>query len=466
MPVELLLYFVVLVEGYSVLALELIAIRQLVPFVGSGVETVAILVAAVLMPLAVGYYTGGQYRYRILQPKSLSYINKLVLNLTYATAFLVPGFSYVFLELFFSFLPKIGLVSPISQTALYAIIFIVFPVYLLGQTVPLISNYFSRKKISHVTGRMLFFSTVGSFLGSIISTLILMVTIGVHYTVVVTVSMLALLIILLNRRFLSLHTFYAIFIIVLITLLNNSYMMKRFNIVSNNNYSLVQVEPVKDQPEAKILKINRSLSSKYTPIPKNEFVYTNFINHRFLEPYNHGQPRNILIIGAGGFSIGLKDKYNHYTYVDIDPNLKDIAQTYLLPEPLTDNKAFVAKPARLFMRQNTTLYDVIILDAYTNVITIPPQLITQEFFAQIKAALKQNGVFVMNTATYANFSDVFSRKLHQTLTTAFPYLNRQVLGNIQVAKEDSLANVIYSSINIPVAEGIYTDDKNTYFLDH
>jgi len=55
-----LLFLTILLEGYVVLASELIAIRTLVPFVGSGTEVIAIVISAVLLPLAVGYHIGGQ----------------------------------------------------------------------------------------------------------------------------------------------------------------------------------------------------------------------------------------------------------------------------------------------------------------------------------------------------------------------------------------------------------------------
>lgn len=466
MSLWIVLYLVVLIEGYSVLALELIAIRQLTPFVGSGVETVAILVAAVLMPLAFGYYQGGNHRYRLSTKGSLSYRNKLIRNLMQATAILVIGFSHICLELFFSYLGKIGITSAIGQTALYALIFIVYPVYLLGQTVPLISNYFARGKISEVTGHMLFFSTLGSFLGSIFSTLILMVTIGVHYTVFVTISLLAILIIVLDKSFFSARTFYAIFICCIALLFNNHSILEKFHIVSNNNYSMVQIENVPGESEAKIMKINRSLSSKYTPELKKRFLYVQYIDYTFLRPYKlHDKKRDILVIGSGGFTLGLEDPYNNYTFVDIDKSLQKVSETYLLPEPLGKNKTFIGQPARLFMQQNTKQYDIIVVDAYTNIYTIPPQLLTQEFFLQLKQSLKPQGVMVMNAATQPDFSTVYSRKLHSTLQSVFPYLTRQVLQKHRADNSSQLSNVMYSYTKHPFIEGHYSDNKNTYFLD-
>ena len=55
-----LLLGAIAIEGYAVLAVELIAIRQLTPYVGNATDTVAIVIAAVLLPLAFGYEAGGR----------------------------------------------------------------------------------------------------------------------------------------------------------------------------------------------------------------------------------------------------------------------------------------------------------------------------------------------------------------------------------------------------------------------
>src|SRR3954463_13534314 len=57
---SLILLAAIALEGYVVLAVELLAIRQLTPYVGNATDTVAIVIAAVLLPLAFGYEAGGR----------------------------------------------------------------------------------------------------------------------------------------------------------------------------------------------------------------------------------------------------------------------------------------------------------------------------------------------------------------------------------------------------------------------
>ena len=146
----LLLYFIIIIEGYIVLSTELLAMRQTIAYVGSGTDTVSIVIAAVLMPLAFGYQAGGNFKQRKIWGTYISLRKKLILNIVIAAAILLPGLSYITIRLFFYGLMDLGITNRLVQNALYCGIFIVLPVYLLGQTIPLFSNYFSKQKLSEI----------------------------------------------------------------------------------------------------------------------------------------------------------------------------------------------------------------------------------------------------------------------------------------------------------------------------
>lgn len=471
MKLRPILYSIILIEGYSVLAVELLAIRLLVPFVGSSVEIIAILVAAVLMPLAIGYYVGGRYQTYSNQKNSRRFISireKLIRNLVGAILILSFGLSYKILDLFFYILTLLHIQEGILQATIYAILFIVYPIFLLGQTVPLISNYFSEEKLSDATGKMLFFSTLGSFLGSLFSTIVLMSTLGVHNTVIITIAALIVPIFLLSKKRLDINHFWAALALGLVILFNNNAAIKKMGIIENNNYSTISIIDQKSD-NAKVLSINRSNSSKYSSNFKARFPYLKYIETTFLKPYaepGHSK-RRILVVGAGGFVIGVDDTYNHYTYVDIDGSLKKVSEDYFLKQPLGENKEFVTASARLFFRNNTQKYDVIILDTYSNAISIPPDLVTEEFFFQVKEALAPGGIMVANIIASPNFNDPYSIRVDNSLDNVFYNLNRHVIHPYQGSKIDQFnyGNIIYSYFNNLDTTGSYSDNKNTYFLD-
>lgn len=52
---HLVLFLIIFLEGYVVLASEILAIRQTLPNLGGATDSTAIIIAGVLMPLALGY---------------------------------------------------------------------------------------------------------------------------------------------------------------------------------------------------------------------------------------------------------------------------------------------------------------------------------------------------------------------------------------------------------------------------
>lgn len=467
MSLEKVLYLIILIEGYIVLAVELLAIRQIIPFVGNGIETIAIVVAAVLMPLALGYYAGGKYKPKTKGKYFFSVRTKLINNIITAAFILPLGLSYLVLQIFFPILDFAGATNRIVQTIIYSLLFIAYPTFLLGQTIPLVSNYFSQKKLSEIAGKMLFFSTTGSFLGSIISTLILMSLIGVNNTVIITISLMALLVLILNRKILSTYSALIFIPVIFIFLSNNNNVMQKHGIVGNNNYSTVEILKNNhfDINKERTLSVNRSRSSRYSPNSDRRFNFVKYVEDTFI-PSKAKNKKSILIIGAGGFTIGLYDDYNEYTYIDIDKSLKQISEDFFLEKPLSKNKLFIAEPARSFLARNKQQYDFIFVDAYSNALSIPSDLITQEFFLQLKSSVKDGGIVALNIISSANFKDRFSVKLDNTLHLVFGNLNRYVIGNYRGFSDGTeTRNVIYSYFNNAAESGIYTDDRNSSYLD-
>src|SRR3712207_4367470 len=97
-----LLLGAVAIEGYVVLAVELLAIRQLTPYVGNATDTVAIVIAAVLLPLAFGYEAGGRAGFAPGDEAGVR--RRLTRNLLLAALILSFGLSHPYLVTFFQIL--------------------------------------------------------------------------------------------------------------------------------------------------------------------------------------------------------------------------------------------------------------------------------------------------------------------------------------------------------------------------
>lgn len=464
----LLLFIIIVIEGYIVLATELLAIRQTIPYVGSGTDTVSIIIAAVLMPLAFGYQYGGQFKPRKIFGHYISVRKKLILNILIASTILLVGMSYKYMKMFFIWLPEIGVENRLAQISVYSALFLVLPVYLLGQTVPLVSNFFSKEKLSQITGKMLFFSTVGSFLGAILSTLVLMSTIGVHHTVSLNFVLLSVLVILLSKNKMSGVVIYSVVIALLAMSFNSDKLLMKDHIKENNQYNIIAAGTLKNNN--RLLKINNNHSSSYNDAGE-KFSYIEFAERVAIAPISGASPpREILVIGSGGFTFGHDDQNNIYTYVDIDKSLKNIAETHILKEPIGKNKKFIPQPARAFFNGTDKKFDVIFLDAYLGGGSVPEHLVTQEFFLQVKEHLKDKAVLITNLILSPHFNNQFTRNIDNTLRSVFPHVSRQVIAEKYSLWEESetlMANVIYMyrhEDNYAFGH-IYTDNKNSVFYD-
>lgn len=464
----LLLFFIIVVEGYIVLSSELLAIRQSIPHVGSGTDTISIIIAAVLMPLAFGYQSGGAFKPHKIFGVFFTVRKKLILNINIAAIILLIGLSYKSMQWFFGWLPQIGIDDRLMQTSIYCMLFLVIPVYLLGQTVPLITNFFSKQHLPRVTGKILFFSTVGSFFGAVFSTLFLMAIIGVHHTVSLNFVLMAILVIALSKKTISAPVIYAVIIAGCAMLFNSDGFMSSENIIKNNQYNTIQAGETSRGTREMVINGNRS--SSYDDLGRKH-AYVEFAERIAIFPIISSiPPRDILVIGAGAFTFGHEDKNNNYTYVDIDKDLQEVAEEHVLREPIGDNKKFVPKPARAFLNDTDQKYDVIYLDTYLGGVSIPEHLITQEYFKSVKAHLKDGGLLVTNFITSSNFQSKLSRNLDNTFRSVFPHFSRHVISeqyNLWSDSASRISNIAYIYRHSDTYESghIYTDNKNTVFYD-
>ena len=288
-----MLFIVILIEGYVVLSTELLAIRMTIPFVGSGTDTVSIIIAAVLMPLAFGYYSGGRFKpYRTKNGRIMTVRKKLIQNIMISLFFVTFATAYIPLTVFFVTMKDMGIQVRLISTTIYALIFLVTPVYLLGQTIPLISNFFSKETLSRITGKMLFFSTIGSFLGAVFSTLVLMAFIGVNNTASLNILLLLFLYFILEKKFDEKKVLPLIAIAAVGLIFNSGQMMKTHNIVENNKYNTIVV---KDDGFRRIISLNNNFSSAIDDWGMM-FKYGEFIKGRFIHPIpQNADPINILV---------------------------------------------------------------------------------------------------------------------------------------------------------------------------
>ena len=77
----------------------------------------------------------------------------------------------------------------------------ILPVFLASQTIPLLSELIDDDKKAVIIGKLLFFSTVGSFMGSVVTSLVFFSYIGVEKSIVMNGLILAVLALVMYYQF-------------------------------------------------------------------------------------------------------------------------------------------------------------------------------------------------------------------------------------------------------------------------
>ena len=171
--------------------------------------------------------------------------------------------------------------------------------------------------------------------------------IGVNHTVMLITAVTLLTAWMLGWRN---YTVAGLIMLAAVLLNRDGLLAELYHIVENNAVTTVSVEEA-DGGRSKIMMMNGGGASKVSDDPALRFDYVRFVEDNFIAPLPaDGRPKNILIVGAGGFTMGLKDRHNRYVYVDVDASLQRISKIFL-PEKLGPNKSFVVQDANQFLKR-------------------------------------------------------------------------------------------------------------------
>ena len=452
--------FVIFLEGFVSISVEILAIRQLIPMVGNSVIVTSLIIGIFLLFLAMGYWRGGVYE---------GNFNAILRrNFIIAAIFIGIGLSYSFMMYFFVFFGNYFLKNFLIILIVYLLLVIAPIIYCLGQTVPLTMNLVDQEhRAAKIGGRVLFLSTLGSFLGAILTSLLLMEFLGVAWTVFINF----LILILMSFIFIGKYKKELLGIVLILGMtlfvykLNVAFEGGYFITTTNYaNYRVSQTTDANSGKRGKVLESNNSFSSFVGDKNKQAFPYVELIK-RILFKDLKLHDAQILVLGAGGFTLSAAgDHGNHFTYVDVDPKIKTVVKKHFLS---SINGKFIAQDARVYLvnygeKNPHKKYDVIISDVYSNLITIPPELLTQEHFANIKKALKNSGFAIFNIIARPFFNDNYSRRVDMTIRKVF---NNCVA--VPLEYSDSLTNIIYICRKEKNAydENVYTDNRNAATID-
>lgn len=446
----------IFLNGYISLSLELVILRQLGFYVGSSAVITSIIMGTFLGFMSLGYFLGSSKKISNGKIRRILGASFIVIAIF---SFLAASFPLV--TNYFTWLYRIGATRAIAQTFIYSFAMLSIGPFLFGFNTTLLSRALHEHNTNY-TGTIMAWDTIGSVLGSLLTTLILMPFIGVNYTVA-TIAILACTCAILSWPRVWIIMASLLILAPTMYINSNKYQHNNFGILVNNANSTISVS---QYPDMRILNMNGLPMSVYVPATGMSAEYINYINDNFLYTMPNDHVRKILVLGAGGFTAGLRDEYNDYTFVDIEHTLKDISEEKFLQQKLTPNKKFIVQDAGQFLKNTSTKYDVILLDVYSNSFQIPEAFITAEFMERIKSRIAPGGIVIMNVIATPNFADNFSCVFDNTFHAVFPTnTTRQVIGNFNPWVAPDTVNIIYVYYNNKNNNRIYTTNKTPVIYD-
>jgi len=183
------------------------------------------------------------------------------------------------------------------------------------------------------------------------------------------------------------------------------------------------------QPEGRILYLNGQLQISEI----DDAMYHEFLVHPAL--VTHPSPKRILVIG-GGDGGALDEILKHDTvekiiFVELDPEVIKASKKYLssinhnsFDDPKVDVRI---TDGRIFVRDYSgERFDVVVGDLPDPDTEAVAMLYTTEFFSDVKNVLKDDGLFVLQTASWFEYPKI-TMSIVKTLREQFPcvemYLN-------------------------------------------
>lgn len=378
---------IALLEGATVMVIQLLFGQMLTPFFGAGLHTWAAVIGTTISCLALGYYIGGYWAKNNTSHTSLYWI----LWIAAAWIMVMPGVS------------KMSIYA-LSKThhlgALIGICIVLLPpVLILLGTVPILlikSLTHSTEGSGLHTGRVYTVSTIGGIAGILICGFYTLPAYGITITTLATGLLLggaATLGLMANRKPIALAF---LFILPLGWMqIPRESTQRNIRLLHHSEGLLGQVMVADIAAENEVTRglfVNRIAQSYVNP--SNMKPSPTYIKGITQIASNLPDSSDILIIGLAGGSLSnqLLKLGHKITAIELDARLPQLAHTYF---GLSESIQVIIDDGRHFVETTHNKYDLIIVDAFRGE-AIPGHLLTIEAFRQIRSLLLPGGQLAVN----------------------------------------------------------------------
>ena len=393
---------VLLVEGYCSLAVEMIALRVLVPVAGQSVGVTSIVVTVFLAALALGYRCGGRFAGEVRE--------KVARNLAAAAAWSAFWLSRFGVAAAFD---ATGLLPPAAQVGAYALVGVAPAAYLLAETVVLLVRSRAEADAGGKAGGAFAASTVGNVAGGLLTALVVMQHLGVAAAVGMVSGLLVFAALAVRDR-----PGWRLWVAgaASAAIGGANLAAERSDYVLATAHADYAVE--RDGAGGRRLRVNGQNASREDG---------RGVGHPYLERIEDAvygnlpgtRPARVLVVGAGGFTFGRgrPEGAAEIVYVDVDDRLGEVAAAFLGAPPRRGS--YVAMDGRAYLLRHADGFDAIVLDAFADRTTMPAHLHTREFFRLARSRLAVDGGTLYMNLIVPPRADRLTARIDRTLRSVF-----------------------------------------------
>jgi spermidine synthase len=435
---KFLLETVVFVSGALVMIFEIIGSRILAPHIGTSTYIWTSLIGVILGSLSLGYWLGGRLADRQPELKILSGILFLAGALTTVTLLSQE----IILSMLATSAIRLELKAIIAAVLLFAPASVLFG-FVTPYAVRL--KMLSVEDAGKTVGRLYALSTVGSILGTFAAGFVLLPFVGSVRTLYLIIAALFTLSVLLVPFQLTTKKLYILILFFAAVGFNElyAYALSRSHDLHDfdTHYSRVRVFRATDE------RTNKPIIALTTdPLSTQSAIFTDSDElvlrySRFYHLLRHFQPdfQKTLIVGGAGYTFPNEylRKYpdKKIDVVEIDPQMTAIARRFFR---LRDNERMriFHEDGRIFLNQTKDKYDVVLIDAFGSLYSVPFQLTTIEAARKMNEALSDDGVVIVNLiSALEGEGSLFLQAEYKTFRTVFPNL---YLFKVRAERDDKL----------------------------
>jgi predicted membrane-bound spermidine synthase len=464
---NLRLWAIAFAEGFSTLAAEVIVIRLAVPIAGSSMTLTGVMLGVILLALSAGYWHGGLLSARGNRSSHLRILtrNLFLAAIVYAAAFPLEA---MLLEKLLDRGWGLEVAIFATATVLFAL-----PVYLVAQSVPLITELTGEEgKGGKASGKVLFYSTLGSVAGGIGTPILLFPYAGVRASAYMVCGLLfvtsAVAAVGAVQRVATVASGVAILAAVSLLRIASIPADERFLFDSPHQTFRIVERPAGNGRLERVMFLNGGAASGiYADSGESSFPYIREAG-RALEAVGG---EYVLAVGAAGFTFprdaAAMPGVERIDAVDVDPAVLEVAEHQFLRAALPAKVRFLAISARYALkrfRAQGVSYDFTLLDAYSGK-AIPDELLTSEFLSDVKAVSKRT---VANVILDHDAESSFATNALATFRSVF---GRVWIKDVNPGDSD-LTNYLVSSWEMPGSHEwrgsglIYTDNRENANREH